>query len=96
MTELSEDHVESLRRDIGEKMARDKEGTPIEGASASLKSGYRRGALGFGSNTQPRKFGKGGDVRTDWTCVCGQENRRYLTRCGMCNLHFSTAREANS
>lgn len=72
---LSEDHVEGLRREIGEKMARDNEGTPIESASESLKAGYRRAAMGFGSNVNPRNFGKGGAAPQDWTCICGNVNR---------------------
>lgn len=81
---MNEQEVESLRRDIGEKMARD--GEPLhEHASDSVKQGFRRGAVGFGSNTTPRNFGKGYDVRTEWRCVCGSINRRYLTQCWVCS-----------
>jgi hypothetical protein len=80
------DEVESIRKEIGEKMARD--GEPLHAnASESARDGFRRGAIGWGSNTTPRLFGKGGSELSDWTCVCGRLNRRYLVRCGDCNLH---------
>ena len=38
----------------------------------------------FGSNTQPKNFGKGGELPKDWECICGNTNKgnvRY-TRAG--------------
>lgn len=91
----TEQYVEDLRRDIGEKMARDGEDLH-ENASESVKAGFKRGAIGWGSNTTPRLFGKGGgDTRLDWTCVCGRLNKRYLNRCFDCNLQRGVAQEAN-
>lgn len=62
--DMSESDVESLRRDIGEKMARDGEGLH-EHASDSARAGFRRGAIGFGSNVSPRNFGRTGERRSD-------------------------------
>lgn len=83
---MEEQDVESLRRDIGEKMAREGE-TLHENASDSVKEGYRRGSIGFGSNVMARNFGKGREARQPWTCVCGHENPRYVKKCLMCNVH---------
>lgn len=82
---MDEQDVESLRRDIGEKMARD--GEPLHGnASDSVREGYRRGSMQFGfSNVMPRNFGKGRDERKPWKCVCGHDNPRYVKRCLLCN-----------
>lgn len=81
-----EGDIESLRRDIGEKMARD--GEPLhENASDSLREGFRRGTMGFGySNTATRNFGKGGAVLTAWKCFCGNENPRYRRQCHLCGV----------
>jgi hypothetical protein len=90
-----EQFVEDLRRDIGEKMARD--GEPLhDSASDSVRAGFKRGEIGWGSNTTPRLFGKGGDQRTAWTCVCGTENKRYLNQCLSCGIRKELAAEANS
>ncbi len=89
-----EENVESLRKDIGEKMGRDGE-VLHENASASVKAGYRRGIFGFGSNTTPVNFGKGYEQRSDWTCLCDTLNRRYLNRCTVCNLSRNVAQEAS-
>ena len=83
---MEEQDVESLRRDIGEKMARDGESLH-DNASDSVKEGYRRGTIGFGSNTTPRNFGKGRNERKPWKCVCGHDNPRYVKRCMLCNTH---------
>jgi hypothetical protein len=92
MADMKEDEVESLRRDIGEKMARDGEGLHA-GASESVKAGFRRGAIGFGTNVLPRNFARTGEARTDWTCVCGYVNSgriRYVVAkrevCGNCRV----------
>lgn len=91
---MDENEVEGLRKEIGEKMARDNEGVPGDHSSDSLKEGYRRGIAGFGSNTTPRNFGKGGRSRPDWTCICGQENRFYYARCQSCGIVYELAIEA--
>ncbi len=96
------DDVEALRREIGEKMALDRE--PLhENASDSVKSGYRAKMLGFGSNVAPRKFGRGGSKLPDWICVCGHKNSGSLRKkvgnrvvCWMCGLDQETAERANS
>lgn len=79
------DDVESLRRDIGEKMARDGVDQIGDHSSASAKEGYRRAAMGFGMSGAPRNFGKGRTERVDWTCECGHLNKRYLRNCWVCN-----------
>lgn len=77
---MDEASVESLRKEIGEKMARDNTDALDPNASESLKAGYRRGALGFGSNVTPRKFGKGGESPRDWKCVCGNLNNGKIRK----------------
>lgn len=62
--EMTENEVESLRRDIGEKMARDGEGLH-ENASESVRQGFRRGYIGFGTNVLPKNFGRTGEPRHD-------------------------------
>lgn len=92
---MDEAAVESLRRDIGEKMARD--GEPLhENASDSVREGFRRGAFGFGSNVNPRKFGIGANHPTDWKCVCGNENRRYLRQCYLCGTRREYSEDTNA
>jgi hypothetical protein len=71
--EMGESDVESLRRDIGEKMARDGEGLH-DNASDSVRQGFRRGSIGFGTNVLPRNFARTGEARSDWTCACGHVN----------------------
>lgn len=68
--------VENIRYELG-KEARAK-GEPLhENASEEFQRGYLRGggSFGFASNVTPRRFGRGGTVRLEWTCVCGYENR---------------------
>jgi hypothetical protein len=96
------DDVEGLRREIGEKMALDKE--PLHAnASESVKKGYRAKMLGFGSNTTPRNFGKGGSKPQSWICVCGHENSGSVRKkvggrvvCWQCGLEQGIAEKANS
>ena len=102
MSGLSEDHVEGLRREIGEKMGRDKEGVPSADASDSMKAGFRRGNLGFGSNAMPRHFGRSGESPTDWTCTCGHVNSGKVRRkvagrvvCWMCEITRELAEKAS-
>lgn len=87
--EMDEREVESLRRDIGEKMARDGEGLH-ENASDSVKQGFRRGSIGFGTNVLPRNFGRTGQRRADWTCACGNVNsggiRMVVAKREVCQL----------
>ena len=99
--DMKVDEVESLRRDIGEKMARDGEGLH-DGASESAKQGFRRGYLGFGTNVAPRNFGRTGERRADWLCVCGHTNPggiRFIVAkrevCGNCRVEreFSEDRQ---
>lgn len=77
---MDENEVESLRKDIGEKMARDKTDPLSPNASESVKQGYRRGDIGFGSNVTPRKFGKGHPQPRFWLCTCGHENPSNRTK----------------
>jgi hypothetical protein len=98
---MDEYEVESLRRDIGEKMARDNTDPLSADASDSLKQGFRRGALGFGSNVTPRHFGRG-NAPPDWTCLCGNVNpgrtrKKIAGRivCWQCELDQDTVLLAN-
>ena len=70
-----EDTVTEMRKELGEKAGRSGENVH-ENASREFSESWRRGAMGFGSNTAPPKFGKGGsNVIQYWYCVCGEENR---------------------
>lgn len=47
----------------------------------------------FGSNVQPRNFGKGGSEPQDWTCLCGYVNKGRRVKkvaghtvCWMCEV----------
>jgi hypothetical protein len=100
--EMKEDEVEALRRDIGEKWARDGVEEIHDYSSESAKAGYRRGAIGFGySNVIPKKFGRTGQSPPDWVCICGNINKgsvRVLVAnrvvCGMCGIEKDLALEA--
>jgi hypothetical protein len=71
---MSEDDVEGLRKEIGQKMALD--GEPLhENASESVRNSYRRASVGWGSNVMPRNFGRTGEPPKDWYCVCGHLNK---------------------
>lgn len=65
-----EERVGYLREKLGYE-AKKKGDTPHEGASKEFKKG-------FGSNVTPRNFGKGGDDKRDWTCVCGNVNKAHI------------------
>jgi predicted ATP-dependent serine protease len=42
--------------------------------------------VGFGSNVQPSKFGKGSEQQKDWDCfLCGNTNRKWWAVCQSCN-----------
>lgn len=77
---MDEKEVESLRKDIGEKMARDKTDPLSPDASESVKQGFRRGDIGFGSNVTPKHFGRGRPQPKFWDCVCGYENPANRTK----------------
>lgn len=69
-----DDKVSSLRKEAGRKAA--KKGEALhDTASPEFRDGYRYGALGFGSNVTPVKFGFGADRSSVWYCVCGYENK---------------------
>ena len=39
----------------------------------------------FGSNVQPKKFGKDTGARENWSCLkCSSEVRNYLAKCPYC------------
>jgi len=48
----------------------------------------------FRSNVTPKKFGKGGNERPDWKCICGHDNRRYYAQCPWCGVPYELAMEA--
>lgn len=48
------------------------------GASSEFSRGYNRTVVGFGSNVDPRNFGKGASKASDWTCVCGAINKGWI------------------
>lgn len=80
---MDDNEVESIRRDIGEKMARDKTDVLSPDASDSVKEGYRRGLMNFGSNVVPKNFGKGRFGAKDfvaWNCICGFENSSSIVK----------------
>jgi hypothetical protein len=85
MTEWNEQQVSEFRKELGEQHARDGLESAGDHSSEEFKQGYKRGEIGWGSNVTPRKFGKGGHELTPWKCVCGQDNKRYLKRCWLCN-----------
>lgn len=72
--------VEAIRERLGYDTAQ--RGEPLhESASETFRKSYSR----FGSNVTPRRFGMGRDKPSAWKCVCGHENKSYLTRCWVCN-----------
>lgn len=48
------------------------------GASEEFARGFNRSTVSFGSNVDPRNFGKGGSKSTDWVCVCGAVNKGWV------------------
>lgn len=90
------------RREWGEKLGREGEPVTNPNVSDDFKQGYRRGALGFGSNTTPRNFGRTGEAPPDWTCICGHENsgsvrivKAKRVICAMCGIEKDLAMEAH-
>jgi hypothetical protein len=85
-------NVGDIRYEIGKDAAI--KGEPLhDGASEEYRRGYQS-YKGFGSNVMPRKFGAGRDTRTDWECICGCVNRRYLVQCSQCGLRKGAAEMA--
>lgn len=88
---MSEDERIGHLREVEGFKARKKGDSLHEGASKEFKEGFTRTSVGFGSNIQPRNFGRGGQTPSDWNCVCGNLNKgriRYLVAgrevCGSC------------
>jgi len=72
---MDEKEVESLRRDIGEKWARDGIDFPKEHSSDSLKEGYRKGEI----SSHEHMDGEG------WDCPeCGHGNWFWQKECSRC------------
>ena len=85
--------VEDMRYELGRDAAA--KGEPLhDGASEEYRHGYSTYRGGFGSNITPRLFGKGRFYLTDWTCICGRENKRYLRNCYDCGLSRGEAARA--
>lgn len=87
--------AEDMRFELGRDAAL--RGDPLhENASEEFRRGYSS-SRGFGSNVTPRKFGAGNDSQYhDWVCACGNNNKRYLKRCFVCNLPRASAAEVNA
>ena len=49
----------------------------------------------FGSNVQPKNFGKGSSEREAWTCICGSENARFYAKCPVCGVSYELSKEAD-
>lgn len=80
--------VEKKRWEMGKEAARQGQKVHDE-ASEEFRKGHIVGR-GFGSNVTPRRFGAGGQERTEWTCGgCGTVNARYLVQCSNCGVHRS-------
>lgn len=99
---MDEETRKEASREWGEKYAR--EGEKIDnpsGVTDEFKEGFRKGSLGFGSNVNPRNFGKGGSKPKDWDCLCGHTNRgnvRYMKAgrevCQLCGMEKEFALQA--
>lgn len=97
-----EDRVEDMRYELGREYAQ--KGEPLyEGASEEFVRGYSN-YRGFGSNVAPRKFGKGGYIPKEWTCVCGHVNSARVRRkvagvgevCWQCGVARKLTEQAES
>lgn len=95
-------NTEDMRYELGREYAQ--KGTPLhEGASEEFVRGYTS-YKGFGSNVTPAKFGKGGYIPKDWTCVCGHVNNARIRRrvagvgevCWQCGVARSLSDKANN
>ena len=95
------DDIGEMRKELGEKAAIS--GEPMhQGASNEFKQAYKRKSLGFGSNTMPKKFGKGTIEPKTWTCVCGHVNKTNIVRkvggiivCWKCGVDKEYSEEKN-
>lgn len=87
-----EQKIEDMRYELGRDAKQ--QGEPLhEGASEEYRRGYNS-YRGFGSNVQPRLFGRGASRPSEWTCVCGHTNKRYLVQCEVCMVRRSLALQA--
>lgn len=78
--------VETMRYELGREAKQ--KGEPLhDGASEEYTRGYHSYGGIFGSNVAPRRFGAGSRERTEWTCVCGELNKRYRNQCFLCGVH---------
>jgi len=50
--------------------------------------------MSYGSNVQPRFFGRGSEPNVDWECICGTVNRKWFKNCQMCGITKDLANEA--
>jgi hypothetical protein len=100
---LDDTHVNQLRQEMGQKAALD--GEPLhESASEDWAKGYRRAALGFGSNIMPKNFGRTGEKPSDWLCLCGNLNKGTVKRkvagvgvvCWECGISRQLAEDAQA
>lgn len=87
------ERVEEMRYELGRDAAQRGERLH-ENASEEFRRGYDSSRGGFGSNVSPRKFGMGGHHLSEWTCICGRVNARYLKQCFDCGLSRASAMEA--
>lgn len=72
-----EERISYLREKLGHEAKR--KGDEVHsGASGEFSKGYSKTTVGFGSNVNPRKFGKGANSLSDWECVCGHVNKGYI------------------
>lgn len=97
-----EQTAEDMRYELGRDYAQ--QGKQLhEGASEEFARGYSS-YKGFGSNTTPKKFGKGGHQPKDWTCVCGHVNNARVRRkvaglgevCWACGIARSLSERADN
>lgn len=89
MSDNEGQRVEDMRYELGKDAAQ--RGDRLhENASEEFRNGYS--SWSGGSNVEPKKFGKGNDpFYRDWTCTCGQENKRYWKQCPMCGISRTIA-----
>lgn len=97
-----DDTAEDMRYELGRDYAQ--QGKRLHaGASEEFARGYSS-YKGFGGNTTAKKFGKGGHIPKDWTCVCGHLNSGRIRRrvagvgevCWQCGVDRQTVDRANN
>lgn len=97
-----ENSAEDMRYELGRDYAQ--QGQKLhDGASEEFVRGFSS-YKGFGSNVSPRKFGKGGHLPKDWTCVCGHLNNGRIRRrvagvgevCWQCGVGRTAAEQADN